>query len=50
MAAHHGNFESDVILIKSKDVVPVIEGERFIYLPYRLESGNAYIGYLIEIF
>ena len=42
--------ESDVILIKSADVIPLINGERFEYLPYRLESGNAYIGYLINIF
>tara|TARA_B100000900_G_scaffold196477_1_gene166264 strand:- start:160 stop:867 length:708 start_codon:yes stop_codon:yes gene_type:complete len=42
--------ESDLILIKSADVIPQINGERYEYLPYRLESGNAYIGYLINIF
>ena len=42
--------ESDVILIKSADVIPLISGERYEYLPYRLESGSAYMGYLINIF
>jgi hypothetical protein len=42
--------DSDVVLIKSADVIPEIDGERYEYLPYRLESGNAYIGYLINIF
>ena len=50
MSSTPGNWESDVILIKSKDVVPVIEGEKFIYLPYRLDDGRAVLGYLIEIF
>ena len=42
--------ESDVILLKSADVIPLINGERYEYLPYRLESGNAFIGYLVNIF
>ena len=42
--------ESELILIKSADVIPLIDGERYEYLPYRLESGNAYMGYLIKIF
>tara|TARA_B100000989_G_scaffold258613_1_gene208554 strand:- start:80 stop:739 length:660 start_codon:yes stop_codon:yes gene_type:complete len=50
MADTQSQSESDVILIKSADVIPLINGERFEYLPYRLESGNAYIGYLIKIF
>lgn len=50
MADTPSQAESDVILIKSADVIPLINGERYEYLPYRLESGNAYIGYLINIF
>ena len=50
MADTPSQSESDVILIKSADVIPLINGERYEYLPYRLESGNAYIGYLINIF
>jgi hypothetical protein len=42
--------ETDVILLKSADVIPLINGERYEYLPYRLESGNAFIGYLVNIF
>ena len=42
--------ETDVILLKSADVIPLINGDRYEYLPYRLESGNAFIGYLINIF
>ena len=42
--------ETDVILLKSSDVIPLINGDRYEYLPYRLESGNAFIGYLINIF
>ena len=43
MADTPSQSESDVILIKSADVIPLISGERYEYLPYRLESGNAYI-------
>ena len=50
MADTQSQSESDVILIKSADVIPLINGERYEYLPYRLETGNAYIGYLIKIF
>ena len=50
MADTPSQSETDVILIKSADVIPLINGERYEYLPYRLESGNAYIGYLINIF
>ena len=42
--------ETYVILLKSADVIPLINGERYEYLPYRLESGNAFIGYLVNIF
>ncbi|MFL2995702.1 MAG: hypothetical protein ACJZ00_01000, partial [Cytophagales bacterium] len=42
--------ETDIILLKSADVIPLINGERYEYLPYRLESGNAFIGYLVNIF
>ena len=42
--------ETDVILLKSADVIPLINGDRYEYLPYRLESGNAFIGYLVNIF
>ena len=50
MADTPSQSESDVILIKSADVIPLISGERYEYLPYRLESGNANMGYLINIF
>jgi hypothetical protein len=50
MADTQMQSDSDVVLIKSADVIPEIDGERYEYLPYRLESGNAYIGYLINIF
>ena len=42
--------ETDVILLKSADVIPLINGERYEYLPYRLESENAFIGYLVNIY
>jgi len=50
MADTPGQEESDLILIKSKDVIPLINGERFEYLPHRVEGGRAYIGYLVNIF
>tara|TARA_B100001057_G_scaffold236611_1_gene236911 strand:+ start:20464 stop:21162 length:699 start_codon:yes stop_codon:yes gene_type:complete len=40
--------ESDLILIMSKDVIPTIGGERFEYLPHRLNNSNTKIGYLIN--
>jgi len=50
MADTPGQEESDLILIKSRDVIPLINGERFEYLPHRVEGGRAYIGYLVNIF
>tara|TARA_A100001015_G_scaffold171276_1_gene190353 strand:- start:947 stop:1654 length:708 start_codon:yes stop_codon:yes gene_type:complete len=50
MADTPTQIESDLVLIKSADVIPLINGERYEYLPHRLETGNAYIGYLIKIF
>jgi len=50
MADTPSQLESDLILIKSADVIPLINGERYEYLPYRLDNGNAYIGYLVNIF
>ena len=50
MADTPGQSESDLILINSKDVIPLIDGERYEYLPHRIEEGRAYIGYLIKIF
>ena len=50
MADTPGQSESDLILIKSKDVIPLIDGERYEYIPHRVEEGRAYIGYLIKIF
>lgn len=41
---------SDTALLKDKDLSPVISGETFIYIPYRLKDGRAVIGYLIEKF
>jgi len=50
MADTQDQDETDVILLKSADVIPLINGERYEYLPYRLESGNAFIGYLVNIY
>ena len=50
MADTQNQNESDVILLKSAEVIPLINGDRYEYLPYRLESGNAVIGYLVNIF
>ena len=50
MADTQNQAETDVILLKSPDVIPLINGERFEYLPYKLDSGNAFIGYLINIY
>jgi len=41
---------SDISLLKDKDLVPVVYGETFIYIPHRLKDGRAVIGYLIELF
>jgi len=41
---------SDISLLKDKDLVPVISGETFIYIPHRLKDGRAILGYLIELF
>ena len=41
---------SETALLKEKDLVPVISGESYIYLPHRLKDGRAIIGYLVEIF
>tara|TARA_B110000438_G_scaffold284459_1_gene313548 strand:- start:76 stop:783 length:708 start_codon:yes stop_codon:yes gene_type:complete len=50
MADTQNQEETDVILLKSADVIPLINGERYEYLPYKLDSGNAFIGYLINIY
>jgi hypothetical protein len=50
MADTQNQEETDIILLKSADVIPLINGEKYEYLPYRLESGNAFIGYLINIY
>ena len=50
MADTQNQAETDIILLKSADVIPLINGERYEYLPYKLDSGNAFIGYLINIF
>jgi hypothetical protein len=41
---------SDLVLIKSKDVIPTINGQRYEYLPYRLNKENTKIGYLIKVY
>ena len=41
---------SDISLLKDKDLIPVISGETFIYIPHRLKDGRAVLGYLIELF
>ena len=50
MADTQYQVETDIILLKSADVIPLINGDRYEYLPYRLESGNAFIGYLVNIY
>jgi hypothetical protein len=41
---------SDLVLIKSKDVIPTINGQRYEYLPHRLNKENSKIGYLIKVY
>jgi len=41
---------SDLVLIKSKDVIPTINGQRYEYLPHRLNKENTKIGYLIKFY
>ena len=41
---------AELVLIKSKDVVPTINGDRYEYLPYRQNDKITKIGYLIKIF
>ena len=41
---------SDLVLIKSKDVIPTINGQRYEYLPHRLNKENTKIGYLIKVY
>lgn len=41
---------SDLVLIKSKDVIPTINGLRYEYLPYRLNNENTKIGYLVKVY
>tara|TARA_B100001079_G_scaffold200773_1_gene174386 strand:+ start:481 stop:1188 length:708 start_codon:yes stop_codon:yes gene_type:complete len=50
MASTTTQNESDLILMQSKDIVPVISGEKYIYIPHRLEDGRAHIGYLILLY
>ena len=50
MATTSSQNESDLILMKSNDIVPVINGEKYLYLPHRLEDGRAYIGYLVLLY
>tara|TARA_B000000460_G_scaffold188065_2_gene135440 strand:+ start:141 stop:848 length:708 start_codon:yes stop_codon:yes gene_type:complete len=50
MASTTSQNESDLILMQSKDIVPVISGEKYVYIPHRLEDGRAYIGYLILLY
>ena len=50
MADSQIQSESEMILIKSPDVIPLINGERYEYLKYKQNSENAYTGYLINIF
>ena len=47
MASTTSQNESDLILMKSNDIVPYIGGEKYLYIPHRLEDGRAYIGYLV---
>ena len=47
MASTTSQNESDLILMKSNDIVPSIGGEEYLYIPHRLEDGRAYIGYLV---
>jgi len=50
MASTTSQNESDLILMKSNDIVPVISGEKYVYIPHRLEDGRAYIGYLVLLY
>ena len=50
MASTTSQNESDLILMKSNDIVPSIGGEEYLYIPHRLEDGRAYIGYLVLLY
>ena len=46
-----GNVEnSELILLKSDKVVPIINNEIFEYLPFRINESNTKIGYLVKIY
>ncbi len=46
-----GNVEnSELILLKSDKVVPIINNEIFEYLPFRISESNTKIGYLVKIY
>ena len=46
-----GNVEnSELILLKSDKVVPIINSEIYEYLPFRINESNTKIGYLVKIY
>jgi len=46
-----GNVEnSELILLKSDKVVPIINDEIYEYLPFRINESNTKIGYLVKIY
>ena len=50
MASSEITDNSSIIVFKDRHIAPVFSGETYVYLPYRLDDGRAYIGYLIEIY
>ena len=50
MASSEITEKSSIIVFKDRHIAPVFSGETYVYLPYRLDDGRAYIGYLIELY
>lgn len=41
---------SDNILIKSFEIIPTINNETFVYIPFRINESNTIIGYLVKVY
>ena len=42
--------KSSIIVFKDRHISPVFSGGTYVYVPFRLGDGRAYIGYLIEMY
>lgn len=46
-----GDIESsELVLLKSDKVIPIINNEKYEYLPFRINESNTKIGYLVKIY